>query len=144
MWVQPRIRVTRTVTETPVITPAATVNNHHTTAIQLIHTELLWFLFSVQAFYSNASCDTNYRSKCCITHLLYSNSMCTIWNGAQQMVNSRTIVIIILTARFFFLFKQNTAVKVCFCNFMSLLIEKLIYTMQFAYVVMNVIIYIYI
>lgn len=35
--------------------------------------------------------------------LQYSKSMWTVWNGAQQMVNSRTMVTIILTALFFFL-----------------------------------------
>lgn len=39
----------------------------------------------------------------CQQYLQYSNSMWTVWKGAQQMVNSRTMVIIILTALFFFL-----------------------------------------
>lgn len=34
--------------------------------------------------------------------------MWTVWNGAQQMVNSRTMVTIILTALFFFLLEVKT------------------------------------
>lgn len=37
--------------------------------------------------------------------------MWTVWKGAQQMVNSRTIVIIIFTALFFFLWKMKQVKK---------------------------------